>query len=258
MSRRAAVLTSAPAQDSLVEALVAAADQFVVVRGELKTVIAGYHWFSDWGLDTMIALPGLTLVTGRFQIAKDILRAFAKAVDRGMLPNRWPDLGEMPEYNTVDATLWFFDAVGALVRYTGDLDFVLLHLMEVLNGIIDWHVRGTRFGIHLNDCGLLEAGEPRSQLTWMDAKVGEYAVTPRKGMPVEVQALWYNALRIMEGFAVQLQDAKAEERFNRMAERAKASFNDLFWNQNAGCLFDLVDGEDKDESMRPNQIFAVS
>jgi glycogen debranching enzyme len=130
--------------------------------------------------------------------------------------------------------------------------------MEVLNGIIDWHVRGTRFGIHVNDRGLLECGEPGSQLTWMDAKVGDYVVTPRKGMPVEVQALWYNALRIMEGFAVQLQDANAEERFSRMAERAKASFKDLFWNESAGCLFDVVDGEDKDESIRPNQMFAVS
>ncbi|HMJ62129.1 MAG TPA: glycogen debranching enzyme N-terminal domain-containing protein, partial [Bryobacteraceae bacterium] len=147
--RRAAVRAAAPVADTFVQDLAAAADQFIVKRGDLKTVIAGYHWFSDWGRDTMIALPGLALVTGRFEIAKNILKAFANAVDRGMLPNRWPDTGETPEYNTVDATLWFFEAAGALVRYTGDTDFVFSELWEVLNGIIDWHVRGTRFGIRV-------------------------------------------------------------------------------------------------------------
>ena len=258
IARRAAVREAAPVADAFVQDLAAAADQFIVKRGDLETVIAGYHWFSDWGRDTMIALPGLALVTGRFEIAKNILKAFAKAVDRGMLPNRWPDSGEAPEYNTVDATLWFFEAAGALARYTGDYDFVFMHLLEVLKSIIDWHVRGTRFGIRMNDRGLIECGEPGSQLTWMDAKIGGHAVTPRKGMPVEIQALWYNALRTMEDFAARRNDTAATQRFSEMAERAKQSFGELFWNESAGCLFDVVDGEMRDASIRPNQIFAVS
>ena len=258
IARRAAVRAAAPIADAFVQDLTAAADQFIVKRGDLKTVIAGYHWFSDWGRDTMIALPGLTLVTGRFEIAKSILRTFANAVDRGMLPNRWPDSGEAPEFNTVDATLWFFEAAGALARYTGDYDFVFMHLLEVLKSIIDWHVRGTRFGIRMNDRGLIECGEPGWQLTWMDAKIGGYVVTPRRGMPVEIQALWYNALRIMEGFAARLNDDVAKQRFSSMAERARQSFGELFWNESAGCLFDVIDGNMRDASVRPNQIFAVS
>ena len=258
IARRVAVRDTAPVVDAFVQDLAAAADQFIVKRGDLETVIAGYHWFSDWGRDTMIALPGVALVTGRFEIAKNILKAFANAVDRGMLPNRWPDTGEAPEYNTVDATLWFFEAAGALARYTGDTDFVAMHLLEVLKSIIDWHVRGTRFGIRMNDRGLIECGEPGSQLTWMDAKIGGYVVTPRKGMPVEIQALWYNALRTMEDFAAQLHDTAAKQRFSAMAERAKQSFGELFWNESAGCLFDVIDGEMRDASIRPNQIFAVS
>jgi predicted glycogen debranching enzyme len=259
VARRASLRgRAAPAGNAFVQDLAAAADQFIVKRGDLETVIAGYHWFSDWGRDTMVALPGLTLVTGRFETAKNILKTFARAVDRGMLPNRWPDAGETPEYNTVDATLWFFEAARALARYTGDYDFVFAHLFEVLKRIVDWHLRGTRFGIHVNERGLLECGEPGSQLTWMDAKIGDYTVTPRQGMPVEVQALWYNALRIMEEFAVRLNDAVGARRFGEMAERAKESFDELFWNEGAGCLFDVVNGEMRDASIRPNQIFAVS
>ena len=246
--RRSLIESGAPVDDPFVKELTIAANQFIVDRGELKTVIAGYHWFSDWGRDTMVALPGLALVTGQYQIAKDILEAFAHAVDRGMLPNRWPDSGETAEYNTVDATLWFFEAVGSLVGYTGDRDFVRTHLLGVLSGIVDWHIRGTRFGIRMNDRGLIECGE---QLTWMDAKIGDYAVTPRKGMPVEIQALWYNALRTME-------DLEPSGRFSAMAETAKQSFDELFWNEATGCLYDLIDGDTRDASIRPNQIFAVS
>jgi predicted glycogen debranching enzyme len=257
-ARRAAVRDATPVADAFVQDLAAAADQFIVKRGDLETVIAGYHWFSDWGRDTMIALRGLVLVTGRFETAKNILKAFANAVDRGMLPNRWPDTGETPEYNTVDATLWFFEAAGALVRYTGDADFVFRHLLEVLQSIIDWHVRGTRFGIRMNNRGLIECDVAGSQLTWMDVKIGDHAVTSRKGMPVEIQALWYNALRTMEDFAVRRNDAAATQRFSAMAERAKRSFDELFWNESAGCLFDVIDGEIRDASIRPNQLFAVS
>lgn len=258
IERRASIRDAAPAADAFVRDLTAAADQFIVKRGDLQTVIAGYHWFSDWGRDTMIALTGLTLTTGRFEIAKNILRTFAGAVDRGMLPNRWPDAGETPEYNTVDATLWFFEAAGALARYTSDYDFVFTDLWDVLNSIVDWHLRGTRFGIHVNDLGLVECGEPGSQLTWMDAKIGDRPITPRKGMPVEIQALWYNALLTMKDFAIHRNDNAASQKFGALAERAKESFENLFWNESAACLFDVVDGEMRDASIRPNQIFAVS
>jgi predicted glycogen debranching enzyme len=186
---RARVIHLAPAGDSFSRTLTAAADQFLVTRGQQKSVIAGYPWFSDWGRDTMISLPGLTLVTGRFDDARNILRAFAKNVDHGMLPNRFPDYGETPEYNTVDATLWMFHAIHELLRYTEDYDFVRAELYPALTDIIAWHERGTRYGIHLDSDGLLHAGERGVQLTWMDAKVGDYVVTPREGKPVEIQAL---------------------------------------------------------------------
>ena len=181
-----------------VRTLAIAADQFLVRRGEHDTtVIAGYPWFTDWGRDTMISLPGLCLATGRHAEARGILRAFAAAVDRGMLPNRFPDRGEPPEYNTVDATLWFFVAIRRYLDATGDEAFVRDELLGVLEDILAWHRRGTRHGIRVDDDGLLYAGEPGVQLTWMDARVGDWVVTPRRGKPVEIQALWYNALRIL-------------------------------------------------------------
>ena len=258
IERRASVVASAPDEDKLVRALFAAADQYVVARANCKTVIAGYHWFGDWGRDTMIALPGLTLVTGRVEVAKSILREFALHIDQGMLPNRFPDAGETPEYNTVDATLWYFEAVRALLDYTGDYGFVRESLYPALVDIIDWHMRGTRFGIHVDSDGLLASGEEGAQLTWMDAKVGDYVVTPRRGKPVEIQALWYNALRVMEDLARRFGDGANERRYAGMAGRAKRSFNSLFWNEEAGCLYDVVDGDSRDGSIRPNQIFAVS
>ncbi len=254
--RRKVPLAGAP--EPLVQSLAAAAGQFVVARGEGETVIAGYHWFGDWGRDTMIALPGLTLVTGRFDAARRILLAFAPHVSQGMLPNRFPDAGEAPEYNTVDATLWYFHAVGELLRYTGDCEFVRTSLYPVLQDIIAWHERGTRYGIRLDDDGLLSAGEPGVQLTWMDARIGDWVVTPRHGRPVEIQALWYNALRIMEQLANKFGDPQAALRYSGMAARAKASFNRLFWNDAAGCLYDVVNGAAADAAVRPNQILAVS
>jgi glycogen debranching enzyme len=235
-----------------------AADRFIVQRGSHATVIAGYHWFGDWGRDTMIALPGLTLATGRYDVAKSILLAFAACVDRGMLPNRFPDAGESPEYNTVDATLWFFEAVRALLASTADYDFVRDRLYGVLADIIAWHERGTRYGIHADSDGLLNAGEPGVQLTWMDAKVGDWVVTPRQGKPVEVQALWYNALRVMEDLARRYGRAADAAHYRAIADRARDSFNRQFWNGAAQCLYDVVDGNARDASMRPNQIFAVS
>ena len=239
MARRQAVLAACPSNDDLVRTLVAAADQYIVSRGNQKTVIAGYHWFGDWGRDTMIALPGLALVTGRVEAAKSILLTFAQHVDRGMLPNRFPDAREAPEYNTVDAALWFFEAVRAVWQCTR-ADVWLRQLYDVLADIIAWHVRGTRYGIKVDDDGLLSAGEPGVQLTWMDARVGDWVVTPRHGKPVEIQALWYNALRIMEHLAQTCGDTANQQRYGTMAAQAHASFNGVFWHEAANCLYDVV------------------
>jgi predicted glycogen debranching enzyme len=175
-----------------------------------------------------------------------------------MLPNRFPDAGEAPEFNTVDATLWFFEAIRSYLSYTSDFQFVRENLYPVLAGIIDWHFRGTRHGIKVDASGLLNSGAPGLQLTWMDAKVGDWVVTPRQGKPVEIQALWYNALRIMESLAQRFGDAAGHSRYGDMAAFAKSNFNRLFWNDAAGCLYDVVDGGAPDASIRPNQIFAVS
>jgi predicted glycogen debranching enzyme len=221
-------------------------------------VIAGYHWFSDWGRDTMIALPGLTLATNRTDIAKSVLREFSKHISEGMLPNRFPDAGETPEYNTVDATLWFFEAIRSYGEKTGDNKFIKSERYEKLVDIIDWHIRGTRYQIHVDEDGLLYAGEPGVQLTWMDAKIGVWVVTPRTGKPVEIQALWYNALCVMADLSKRFKDTVRTKMFSTIAKTAKSNFNAQFWNNSDGCLFDVVNGDEKDASLRPNQIFAVS
>ena len=238
-----------------------AADQFIVDRPspedpEGRSVIAGYHWFGDWGRDTMIALPGLTLTTGRPAIARQILMTFARFVDRGMLPNRFPDAGETPEYNTVDATLWYVGAIRAYHAATGD-DRLVRELFPVLAEIVDWHRRGTRYGIRLDHAdGLLQAGEAGVQLTWMDAKVGGWVVTPRIGKPVEINALWYNALRAMAALARVAKKPSGE--YDGLAARAAAGFA-RYWNESLGYCHDVLDGpEGDDPALRPNQIFAVS
>ncbi|MGA2417167.1 MAG: amylo-alpha-1,6-glucosidase [Candidatus Sulfotelmatobacter sp.] len=263
ITRRRNVALSSPVaseidHDAFAQHLANAADQYIVSRSDQKTVIAGYHWFSDWGRDTMIALPGLTLPTGKPEVARSILRAFAHHVDQGMLPNRFPDAGEAPEYNTVDATLWFFEAARAYLAYTGDLEFVRDELYPVFADIVSWHVRGTRYGIKVDSSGLLSSGEPGVQLTWMDAKVGDWVVTPRRGKPVEIQALWYNALCIMENLARRFGDESGQKRYRNTATVASWSFNRLFWNENMGCLYDVTNGAPPGPSIRPNQIFAVS
>src|SRR6266851_3309042 len=258
ITRRRNVAVSSPVEDAFAQDLAAAADQYIVSRGDEKTVIAGYHWFSDWGRDTMIALPGLTLPTGKHEVARSILRTFAKHVNQGMLPNRFPDAGETPEYNTVDATLWFFEAARAFLEYTGDLEFVRAELYPVFADIIGWHARGTRYGIKVDPSGLLASGEPGVQLTWMDAKVGDWVVTPRHGKPVEIQALWYNALCIMADLAHEFGDDAGHNRYRNMAAVASWAFNRLFWNEKIGCLYDKINGGPPDASIRPNQIFAVS
>ena len=257
--RRMRLLQSLLVKDDFTTTITLAADQFVVKRGEdLKTVIAGYHWFSDWGRDTMIALPGICLATGRYEEAKKILRAFARSVSEGMLPNRFPDVGEQPEYNTVDATLWFFVAIYKYLEYTDDGLFVRDKLMRVLAEIISWHDRGTRYNIHVDADGLLYAGEPGVQLTWMDAKVGDWVVTPRQGKPVEINALWYNALAIYAELAERFELIDEANEFSGRAGEVKKRFQEIFWNENANCLYDYIDGEYRDGAIRPNQIFALS
>ena len=268
-ARQAALLLGAPSSaPAWVHRLVLAADQFVARRGSGgQTIIAGYPWFSDWGRDTMIALPGLLLATGRNDVAAQVLRTFAAHCSEGMLPNRFPDAGERPEYNTVDATLWFFDAVAACTAADARSE-LLRDLYPVLASIIDWHTRGTRYGIGVDPAdGLLRAGEPGVQLTWMDAKVGDWVVTPRIGKPVEVNALWINALALMAGFARTLGEAEAADRYAEVAERANDSFRARFWHVAGGYLYDVVDGPEgefdeqgrrADASLRPNQIIAVA
>ncbi len=241
--------------------LVLAADQFIAKRptidhGMGKTILAGYPWFSDWGRDTMISLPGLTLATGRPEIARSILRTFAHFLSEGMLPNRFPDVGEVPEYNTVDATLWYFESVRLYYEATEDEDLVG-SLFPVLADIIDWHCRGTRFNIHLDPAdGLLYAGEHGTQLTWMDAKVGDWVVTPRIGKPIEVNCLWYSALRTIARFARLL--GKPHQEYEAIADRTLARFN-RFWNPETGYCFDVLDGDHGDDpSLRPNQILTVA
>ncbi|WP_293349620.1 MULTISPECIES: amylo-alpha-1,6-glucosidase [unclassified Microcoleus] len=244
-----------------IEHLVLAADQFIVNRPlpkepEGKTIIAGYPWFSDWGRDTTIALPGLTICTGRWEIARSILRTFARYVDRGMLPNRFPDAGGAPEYNTADATLWYFEAVRAYCDCTGD-DELLAELWPTLCEIVDWHVNGTRYNIRVDpDDGLVYAGESGVQLTWMDAKIGDWVVTPRIGKPIELSALWYNAVQAMTSFARKL--GKPHHEYQQLGDRTATGF-DRFWNDSTGYCYDVLDGPDgHDISLRPNQIFAVS
>jgi predicted glycogen debranching enzyme len=280
--RQRELLHRAKAEESdlVVQQLVLAADQFIVRRGlgvgswevedsaptpnsQLptpgKTIIAGYHWFNDWGRDTMIALPGLTLATGRPEDAAGILRTFARYVADGLLPNNFPDhAGVIPGYNTVDATLWYAHAIHAYHAATGDAALVD-ELLPVLRDIADRHIAGTRYHIHVdpND-GLLYAGEPGVQLTWMDAKIGDWVVTPRIGKPVEINALWYNLLHSLAGYLAARRDGAAAT-YREMAERARGSFRARFIHPAHGYLADVVDGPDGDDwTLRPNQIFAVA
>ena len=246
-----------------VRQLVLAADQFIVSRKnttsetetEGYTVIAGYPWFTDWGRDTMIALPGLTLCTGRFDVARLILRTWSGYVSRGMIPNRFPDQGDTPEYHTCDGTLWYLWAIDQYARVTGDHD-TLATLFPIMNEIVDWHLRGTRHNIRVGDDGLVYAGEEGVNLTWMDAKYRDHVITPRIGKAIELSALWYDALHNMTRLAHWL--GKPADRYERLAERTRASFA-RFWNPQRDCCYDVLDGpQGNDASLRPNQVFAVS
>lgn len=244
-----------------IDQLILAADQFIVRRAtpddaDGRTVIAGYPWFSDWGRDTMIALPGLTLATGQHAVAASILRTFARFVDRGMIPNRFPDVGETPEYNTVDATLWFVEAVRATFDATRD-DLLLRELFPVLRGIIEHHISGTRYSIRMDPAdGLLYAGEDGAQLTWMDVKIGDEVVTPRTGKAVEINALWYNALACMVSFARLL--GEPDTIYASIMEQVRASFP-RFWIEGRGYCYDVIDGPQGDDpTLRPNQVIALA
>ncbi|MBD0297347.1 MAG: glycogen debranching enzyme family protein [Flavisolibacter sp.] len=269
VERRRSLLKNQP-KDPTLQQLILAADQFIVKRnvpvspstgrgrGEAATIIAGYHWFTDWGRDTMISLPGLCLCTKRFDDAKKILYAFAQSVDQGMLPNRFQDNGEAPEYNNVDGTLQYFIALYKYYQATVDKAFIQ-DLLPVLKDIIDWHFNGTRYNIHVDEDGLLYAGEKGYQLTWMDARIGDWVVTPRMGKPVEIQALWYNALKIYSEFlSLNKQTAEAEEMAAR-AFKAKESFLKKFWYAQGEYLYDVIDENNQpDATLRPNQLFAIS
>jgi predicted glycogen debranching enzyme len=251
--------TTVPAS---IQQLVHAADQFIVKRSlpdspEGRSIIAGYPWFADWGRDTMIALPGLTLATGRPEIARQILLSFSRYVDRGMLPNNFPDAGGQPDFNTVDAAFWYVEAIRQYYEATQDRE-TLVALFPTLLQIIDGHLKGTRYSIHVDESdGLLYAGEPGVQLTWMDARVDGREITPRIGKPIEINALWYNALETLADLAPVA--GKLSEPFAKMARVVEKSFG-KFWNASAGHCYDVIDspGVGSDPTLRPNQIFAVS
>jgi predicted glycogen debranching enzyme len=253
--------------------LVLAADQFIItpagrVRNaararaagdELRSVIAGYHWFTDWGRDTMISLEGLTLTTGRFQEAAWILRTFAQYVRDGLIPNMFPEGQNDGLYHTADATLWFFHAINRYIQATDDQN-TLRELLPILADIVTHHQEGTHFGIGVDPSdGLLRQGEEGYQLTWMDAKVGDWVVTPRRGKAVEINALWYNALCLLEKWHRAAGHERRAAALQKDAARVRSSFNRRFWNERTGCLFDVVDGEGGDDpSIRPNQVLALS
>jgi predicted glycogen debranching enzyme len=259
------------AADTFASQLALAADQFIVLPGsrleesvlaqaegsDLRTVIAGYHWFGDWGRDTMISLEGLTLCTGRYREAGAILRTFSKYVKDGLLPNLFPEGARQALYHTVDATLWYFHAIGRYVATTQDKS-IIAELFPVLSSIVEHHLLGTHFGIHVDaKDGLITAAAEGYQLTWMDAKVDGWVVTPRRGKPVEIQALWYNALKLMAQWSAALQ--QPGNLYDEKAAQARATFNDRYWNEATGCLFDVLDGPDgNDAAIRPNQVFAIS
>jgi predicted glycogen debranching enzyme len=273
--RRRRLITNADprAQTGTGAELVLAADQFIItpagrvedaVRAraagdEVRTVIAGYHWFTDWGRDTMIGLEGLTLTTGRNLQARYILRTFGHYVRDGLIPNMFPEGENAGLYHTTDATLWFFHAIARYVEVTQDLTTLRVLLPQLVD-IVDHHLKGTRFGIGVDPKdGLLTQGAEGYQLTWMDAKVDDWVVTPRRGKAVEINALWYNALRLLEAWIREEQGAEAARPLGEHADRAYRSFNERFWYEKGGYLYDVIDGEKGDDpSCRPNQVFAIS
>ncbi len=257
--RREQLMRAAPAADTLAGELWRAAEMYLSERGTQHTVIAGYPWFTDWGRDTFISLPGLCLVTGRHGVAWQVIESFAAHVSEGMVPNRFPDVGEHPEYNTIDASLWFVHAVDRYLAATNDNQRVRAIAWPAVKQIIDGYRQGTRYGIKMDHDGLITGGVPGVQLTWMDAKVGDWVVTPRYGKPVEIQSLWIRTLAIGESFATKFGEPEYAVRCRQDRARAVESFRQRFWYADGGYLYDVVDGpEGNDASLRPNQLYALS
>lgn len=247
--------------DSFANTLVVAADQFLARRDStgLMTVLAGLPWFTDWGRDTMIAFSGLTLATRRFSDAREILSTFAQYVHHGMVPNMFPDNGQAPLYNTADASLWYFYAVDAYLKATGqptDYDYIQRNIYPVLRQIIHAYAHGTDFSIYMDEDALIHAGSGLDQVTWMDVRVGDWVATPRHGKPVEINALWYNALCVTAELTERFGEDPAP--YRQLAERVAVSFRKEFWNAQENCLYDVIEENGKDASIRPNQIYAVS
>lgn len=256
-SRVYGLVRQAGYNDQFARRLVRAADAFIVLRRSTgkQTVIAGYPWFADWGRDAMISLPGLTLVTKRFQEARDLLTTAVHLRKKGLLPNAFFDGAADPVFNTVDASLWFVNAVYKYLIYTGDLDFVREQVYPAVKEIIHWYMEGTDYGIAMDKDGLLSAGSPDTQLTWMDAKVDDWVVTPRHGKAVEINALWYNAVSVLKKLSRLFGDNFI---YPGLYDKIKEGFQKQFWNENSGCLYDVITPEGIDCSVRPNQLMAVS
>jgi len=255
--------TEKPLEFRLSAMLKQAAEKFFIETKNRSTIIAGYPWFTDWGRDTMISLPGLCLHTGRVEQARDILMAYSTQMYQGLIPNRFVESGERPDYNTVDATLWFANAIYKTLEAEWADEFAL-DMIQVLESVFDWHLRGTLFGIGVDPFdGLLTQGVEGAQLTWMDAKVGDWVVTPRHGKPVEINALWINLLRVLEWLTANLEaaghlqaSARPSDFYKQEAELATSSFNLKFWHEGLGHFLDTVDPDDA--SLRPNQVIAMA
>ncbi len=257
--RRSSLEAPLEIQKEEIQTLWRSSSNFIVrAKDGLRRVIAGYHWFEDWGRDTFVSLPGLSLITQRYDVAKDLLLAYARYESQGMIPNRFPDLEIEPDYHSVDASLWYVNAVYEYFLETEDNETVMNELYPVLKKIMMRYKNGTRFDIRMDSDGLLLAGNPHTHLTWMDACIGDVPVTSRHGKPVEVNALWYNALKIMETFGSLFKDEKEGGVFRDLAFQTKESFNEAFWDKRTENLYDVVRPDFKDESVRPNQIFSIS
>ena len=257
--KRTDLRAAAPTTDRLAKKLWRAVETYLSARGNRHTVIAGYPWFTDWGRDTFISLPGLCLVTGRWETAWHTIESFAAHISQGMIPNRFPDSGNHPEYNAIDASLWFIHAIERYVVYSKDEVRIRAVAWPAVKQIIDGYRNGTRYNIHMEEDGLIAGGVSGAPLTWMDAKVGDWVVTPRRGKPVEIQALWARTLKIGEALATQFGEPAYAVRCRKDRKQAVVSFRAKFWNEAGGCLYDVIDGpEGNDAAIRPNQIYAIA
>lgn len=258
-NRKDKLINKLPVKDDITKKLALTCDQFIVKRKSTNTstVIAGYPWFTDWGRDTMISLPGLTLVTGRFEDAKELLITFAKYIKNGLVPNMFPDTGVEPVYNTVDGSLWYFIAVYKYLQYTKDYEFIEKEIFPRLTSMIEYHINGTDFKIKMDpkDC-LLSAGDSSLQLTWMDVKIGDKTITPRQGKAVEINALWYNAVCIYAQLCRKFN--KGYSKYEQLSRKIKKSFLDKFWNEEKNYLYDYIDGDCLNDQIRPNAVIALS